>query len=164
MRVLATSEPHDHTAQSGGPVDIAIQCKAFPPIVRHWRGPIRISLSQPDPRSNFTHLLVLFHETKPPRGKWYKVHTWHLRGDKLDFVVKARLTRVLPHPFPLGMWTGEVITSPTKECVVMLRCQTLTMKPEEPPEPEEPRIILPSNYVKGPPSAVAPPDFKIILP
>jgi hypothetical protein len=168
--VIATSEPHDHTSSVGGPVDFAIQCQAFPAPIYLWKKPLRIAIRQPNPQSNRTLLLISYGGPESPGSKWYNVRTWNLHGSTLDFCLKARVTRVLKHPFPIGLWGGQMMISPTRSgkwrCLFSFQKQTLVVKPPEPapePEPERRRIILP-HEVKGLPRVVAPSRAKIILP
>jgi hypothetical protein len=134
--------PHDHTYATGGPLDIRIASHSYPPMIETWplKKPIRVHLEQPVPEeSNFTLLSFAF--GPGGAGKWYNVHGWRRKGNTITLYLKARITRSVPHPIPLGPWQGASIYSP-KQARILFQRQTLVVKP---PEPEPSRIILPDD-------------------
>jgi hypothetical protein len=130
-----------------GPHDIHLGIRSQPPIVREWpdKYPVLVHLDQPNNLDNFTMIRVLFMKpgTRTPSLvaglRFHRIKQYRRKGDELKIRIRTRLTRTLPHPMPVGQYTGTVIYDDAGKFAV-LTLQASTLKKE--PEPSTPKTII----------------------
>ena len=139
----ASVHPHRHTNEMGGPLDLKIGYRSQPSIVRDWpkKRAIRIQLIQPDERTNLTIIELLFDYYPHPDTKRYNINQYRIKKtNSLTCYLKARITRSVDHPIPVGRYEG---TCEYTDSLCMFTFQAMTMKVK----PEEPLIVLPDGLL-----------------
>lgn len=82
QEVRASVWPHGHSAEFGGPVDVAIGVRSQPALLRKWDTKQKpyFQIEQPDQNSNFSLIRVFFGDVMPTRadlvGKWNNANVY----------------------------------------------------------------------------------------
>lgn len=147
--VKASVQPHDHRG-TGGPHDIQIGVRAQCPLMKWWKKgtPVLLEMEQLYPENNFTLIRVLFLKSgakKPwflerPFKRVFKRASLRRRyeGD-LRVSIKARYSKALDHPLPVGGYVGTVKYD-AEETFALLCLQAMTLRKE--PEASKPKLII----------------------
>lgn len=142
--VCVSASPHDHNYETGGPIDIQLAVKYQPKIVAAHpsKATIKFWVSQPDERTNFTliHLMFGTGYPAPAEGRHYSLRVWRLRRNTLELYIKRRVYDSVPHPWPLGRYHGTC-ESTDRWAIFTLQHRTLRVKAVEPQR----RIIIPGE-------------------
>ena len=138
--------PHRHKDQCEGPWFLRIGIRSQPMVVRDWKSrQVLLGIEQPNEQDNFTLIRVMFLKTglKTPSfvaGVKFQRARWHRKGNEvIETRLKRKLGNSLPHPVPIGKYTGSCMYDGGGGFAVFtLQARTLRMEPE----PSQPKTII----------------------
>lgn len=152
IAIHGSVHPHGHTVENAGPFSLRVGIKSQPDVVRYWDTKhVLVALTQEHEEDNFTlvHVLYLRSGTKKPSfvsGITFHKAKYYRRPDEVVEVrIKKRYADVLPHPVPVGKYTGSCMYDVGGAFAVLtLQAVTLTVEPK----PQTPKVIITPGDVK----------------